>query len=96
VVGANARETLLVAKVANRAGKDTRKGDRHKDVEARRAYMREYMRKRRAARFRLDTTTAAIKTLPPTRRRSASSGYGSEADQSPMGPLLADFVVAAS
>jgi hypothetical protein len=31
------------------AGKDTRKGDRHKDLDARRAYMRNYMRERRAA-----------------------------------------------
>jgi hypothetical protein len=36
------------AVTANKTHRDTRKGDRHKNVEARRAYMRDYMRKRRA------------------------------------------------
>jgi hypothetical protein len=46
---------------------DTRKGDRHKDLDARRAYMRNYMRERRAAErsdigkssFHLGVTAAA-------------------------------------
>jgi hypothetical protein len=55
------------------AGKDTRKGDRHKDLEARRAYMRNYMRERRAGErsdigkssFHLGVTAAA----PPRHER---------------------------
>ena len=91
MVGANARETLLVAKVANKAGKGTRKGDRHKDVEARRAYMRAYMRKRRAARFRIDATTAA-KPSPQLAPDQHPPVTAPKLINPAMGPLHADFV----
>jgi hypothetical protein len=83
---------------ANGAGKDARKGDRHKDAEARRAYMcdymRGYMRKRRA----FEQPTAGFGDVPAVLARPAerTAAPTLKSAASPvnlaMGPLHADFV----
>jgi hypothetical protein len=84
---------------ANRAGKDARKGDRHKDGEARRAYMRDYMRDYMRKRRAFGQPTAAKSELrfgsvpaKPAERTAAALKSAASPVNPAMGPLHADFV----
>jgi hypothetical protein len=88
---------------ANRAGKDARKGDRHKDVEARRAYMRDYMRDYMRKRRAFGQPTASksglrfggVPAMPakPAEITAAPTPKSAASPVNPaMGPLHADFV----
>jgi hypothetical protein len=85
---------------ANRAGNDARKGDRHKDVESRRAYTREYMRDYMRKRRAFGQPTAAESDLrfggapaKPAERTAAPALKSAASPVNPaMGPLHADFV----
>ena len=85
---------------ANRAGKDARKGDRHKDGEARRAYMRDYMRDYMRKRRAFGQPTAAKSDLRfgsvPAKTAEGIATPASKLAASPvnpaMGPLHSDFV----
>jgi hypothetical protein len=84
---------------AKRAGKDARRGDRHKDVEARRAYMRDYMRDYMRKRRAFGQPTVAKSDLrfgvpaKPAERTAAPALKPAASPINPaMGPLHADFV----
>jgi hypothetical protein len=101
----NARGNVVVVyrMAPNGAGKDARKGDRHKDAEARRAYMRDYMRgymrKRRVfgqpTAAESDLASGGVPAAParPAERTAAPTVKSAASPVNPaMGPLHADFV----